>query len=294
MTYKRRLATLMTALIAAAYAVLIPTRAHAQCDATSIRGNYGFKIHELVVDPAHPGHLVIGTFVPAAFVGQMVFNPATGQVTGFRTGNEGGMPKMNTLNTTTDPSTYSVNSDCTGMLNLVLDDGSSRAYGIVIVKGGGEIELAVQSASIAVVGDGVAKLQPPTCDVTTIAGYFGVRFNRLLAPNGQISGNRFDLGAFTPADSAGWLLFDATSTPQSVSGQLAGITDGTASFDSPVAGSYSANTNCTGTLTFTDSEGVTKELGMAIVKDGADIEIEFANTTQPGAQIVGEGVGKKQ
>jgi hypothetical protein len=293
MEYKRRFATLAAALIAAVWVVLIPARGLASCDATSIAGNYSFKLHELLRDPTPSGRIVIGSFVPAAFVGQMIFTPATGQVTGFRTGNEGGLPLTNAFNTPTAQSTYSVNSDCTGALTLILDDGSTREYGIVVVQGGAEIELAVQSASFALVSDGVAKKQPATCDATTVAGDFGVRFNRLLAPNGQISGNAFDLGTFMPADSAGQIHFDPTTSPSSISGQLAGVTDGTSGFASAVAGVYSVSSNCTGTLTFIDNEGVTKELAMAIVQDGVNIEIEFANATQPGAQIVGEGVGKK-
>lgn len=297
MTYKRKFATLMTVLVIAACGVLMPTRAQAWCDVTTIAGNYGFRLHEFVFD-AGSGSVLLpaGTSLPGSFVGQIVFNSATGTVTGFHIGNRGGVPILSsTFNTPTDQSTYSVSSDCSGVLTLVLDDGSSRVYELSIVRGGAEIELAETSASSAVVSSGDAKRQPATCDATTIAGDFGVRFDRLLAPHGQNSGRPFDLGIFTPADSAGLFHFNPTTASPTVSGHLVGITGGTSSFSTTlIGGAYSVDSNCTGTVTFTDSEGVTKELAMAIVEDGSNIELEFANTTQPGAQIVGEGIGKKQ
>jgi hypothetical protein len=266
--------------------ISIPAQA-TTCDGQTIAGNYGFKVQELQ-HPATPAQIAIGSFVPAAVIGRMRFDSKSGTVIGFWRGNEGGVPVTNRFNTPTSQSTYSVESDCTGTLNLVLDDGSSRTYEIAIVRGGAEIEFVVTAASLAVVSDGVAKQQPATCDATTIAGALGVRFNRLLANDTGES----PLRTFTPADSAGLLHFDDSTSPPSVSGNLTGITDGNSTFTTTVAGIYSVQADCTGTIAFTDNEGATKKLGMAIVKDGADIEIEFANTSQPSDQIVGEGVGK--
>jgi hypothetical protein len=288
MTYRRGFAAFIALLSATLCASLISIPAHATtCDGQTIAGNYGFMVHELQ-HPATFAQIAIGSFVPAAFTGRMIFNPKSGTVTGFRRGNVGGIPVTNRFNTPTPQSTYSVESDCTGTLNLVLDDGSSITYEIAVVHGGAEIEFVVTAASLAVVGDGVAKQQPATCDSATIAGDFGVRFNRLLANDTGES----PLRTFTPADSAGLLHFDDTTSPPSVSGNLTGITDGNSAFTTTVAGTYSVQANCTGTVAFTDNEGATKKLGMAIVEDGTDIEIEFANTSQPSDQIVGEGVGK--
>lgn len=288
MRYGRGFAAFIALLGATLCASLISIPAQAAtCDAQTIAGNYGFKVHELQ-HPATSAQIAIGSFVPAAFTGRMIFNPKSGTVTGFRRGNEGGVPVTNRFDTPTSQSTYSVESDCTGTLTLVLDDGSSRTYEIAIVRGGAEIEFVITTASLAVVGDGVAKQQPATCDATTIASDFGVRFNRLLANDTGES----PLRTFTPADSAGLLHFDGTTSPPSVSGNLTGITDGNSTFATTVAGTYSVQANCTGTVAFTDNEGATKKLGMAIVEDGTEIEIEFANTSQPSDQIVGEGVGK--
>jgi hypothetical protein len=292
MTYRTGFSAFIAVLSVALCASLISIPAHATtCDGQTISGDYGFKVHELQ-HPATSAQIAIGSFVPAAFTGRMMFNPKSGTVTGFRRGNEGGVPVTNRFNTPTSQSTYSVESDCTGTLNLVLDDGSTRQYAISIVRDGAEIELALTAASLAVVSDGLAKKQPAKCDATTIAGDFGVRFNRLVATQ-QASGQTFDLRTFLPADSAGLIRFDDTTSPPSVSGHLTGITDGNSPFTTALTGPYSVQENCTGTMAFTISdEGITKKFELAIVEDGAGIEIEFANTSQPADQLVGEGVGK--
>jgi hypothetical protein len=296
MTYQRRFATLITLSIAAACAVLTPTRAQASCDATTIGGNYGFRLHELVSGPQSGPpptfQLSIGQFAWGAFVGQMVFGPATGTVTGFRTGNEEGVPLTNSF---TSQSTYSVNSDCSGTLALSLDDGTTREYEIAIVHGGAEIQLAeISGSSLFVVADGVAKQQPATCDATTIAGDFRVRVNRLISPSP--SDTTSALSSFIPGDYAGLIHFDPTTNPPSVSGYLTGISGGTASFKDTLLEpeSYSVSPNCTGTLTYTGLNGQTHTLAMSIVEDAAGIEIEFAFVSTSVFPQAGEGVGKRQ
>jgi hypothetical protein len=301
MTYQRRFTTLTATLsLATVCAVLTPTRAQASCGATTIAGNYGFRLHELVGSGSMPAPssgilLSLGQFSWGAFAGQMVFDPSTGTVTGFRTGNEGGAPLTNSF---TSQSTYSVNSDCTGTLTLVLDDGSSRAYQIAIVQGGAEIELAEEiGSSLLVVADGVARKQPATCDATTIAGDFGIRFNRLLAPSANETTSA--LGSFIPNDFAGLIHFDPTTSPPSVSGHLTGITGGSFKYNTTVhePDSYSVSPNCTGTLIFTTTTAAgteTKTLEMVIVQDGASFDIELAFVSTTVIPTVGEGVAKKQ
>jgi hypothetical protein len=187
---------------------------------------------------------------------------------------------------------YSLSNDCTGTLTIVLADGNTRAYEIAAVNGGAEIEFAEKGgASVAAVGYGTAKRQPATCDSTTIAGDFGVRFNRVLA---AATKSPLELGGFAPAESAGLIHFDPPNIVSDTS-HLTGVTGGIDSFTGALKEpkSYSVISNCTGTLTVTDSGGQTKELGMAIVEDGANIEIWFANITTTGS-IVGEGIAKKQ
>jgi hypothetical protein len=297
MTNERKLATLITLSVAAVCAVLTPTRAQATCDATTIEGNYGFRLHELRSGSIPPSGVLLslGQFSWGAFAGQMVFDPATGTVTGFRTGNEGGVALTNSF---TSQSTYSVDSDCTGTLTLVLDDGSSRAYQIAVVQGGAEIELAEKTgSSLLVVADGVAREQPATCDATTVAGDFGIRFNRLLAPSANETTSA--LGSFIPNDLAGLIHFDPTTSPPSVSGHLTGITGGSFNYKTTVhePDSYSVSPNCTGTLIFTTTNAIgteTKTLEMVVVQDGTSIDIELAFVSTSVIPTVGEGVGKKQ
>jgi hypothetical protein len=295
MTYGRRFGTLITLSLAAVCAVLTPTRAQAACDATTIGGNYGFRLHELVSGPTPQSSagLSLGQFAWGAFVGRMVFAPTTGTVTGFRSGNEGGVPLTNSF---TSQSTYSVNPDCSGTLTLGLDDGTTRVYEIAIVQGGAEIQLTeISGSSLAVVADGFAKKQPTTCDAKTIAGDFGLRFNRLLAPSATDTTSA--LGSFIPSDVVDFIHFDPTTSPPSVSGYVIGIFGGTVGFEAPIIEpeSYSVSPNCTGTLTFTNLGGQTKTIAMSIVEDAAGIEIEFAIVSvATGSPQVGEGVGKKQ
>ncbi|HKS83601.1 MAG TPA: hypothetical protein VJR23_19015 [Candidatus Acidoferrales bacterium] len=286
-----KLAVLAAIAAASVCAGATPARAGAvTCDDQTIAGSYGFRLHELVVNPTPPGQVSAANFIPGAFVGRIVFNSANGTVSGFRSGNEGSVPTSNNFNTKTQSSSYLVASDCSGTLNLILDDGSSRTFSLSIVNGGAEIEFALTAASMGVVSDGFAMRQPASCDATTIAGNFGVRFNRLLA-------NRPGVGVlrtFLPADSVGTLQLDATTNPPSLTGQLTGITDGTSGFNSQVTGTYSLSSNCTGSLILTDSEQLTKSFEIIVVLNATEIEIEFANTSQPADQIVGEGVAKPQ
>jgi hypothetical protein len=296
MTYNRKLATFTTFLIAAA---LMPTRALAACDATTIAGNYGYR-HNALFAPSTPrAFLPIGSYTPAAVTGRIVFDPTTTPpgISGSRVGNSGGQ-----LTTHTFSGTYSVNSDCTGTVHQVLDDGEVRDYEIAIVQGGAEIEFANTRASpLPVIGGGIAKKAPATCDATTIAGGYGLRSN-LLFTSAPIQPHAFlHLDAFEAGALAGQIVFDSTTTPPSISGFRAGNTGGQPLSSTTFIGTYSVSSDCTGTVNQVFPEPnfeQVRQYAIAIVEGG--VEIEFADTIvsslsgSPIFQIVGEGVAKKQ
>ena len=179
MTYNLKLATLNVCLIVAGAAALMPARAFAACDATTIAGNYGYRLNGLFA-PAKtaPAFFPIGSFTPIAVAGRIVFDSTTTppSISGSRTGDSSGHLTSHTFS-----GTYSVNADCTGTVHQVLDDAEVRDYEIAIVQGGAEIEFADTSGSpLPVVGEGVAKSAPATCDATTIAGSYGLRLNLLF------------------------------------------------------------------------------------------------------------------
>src|SRR5712692_2143077 len=129
MTDKRKFATFTTFLIAAACAALMPTRALAACDATTIAGNYGYRLNTFF-GPIAVHHIdPIGSFFPSDFAGEIVFDSTTTSISGSRVGNSGGQPQTHTFT-----GTYSVNSDCTGTVHQVLDNGAIREYEIAIVQ----------------------------------------------------------------------------------------------------------------------------------------------------------------
>jgi len=209
-------------------------------------------------------------------------------------GNVGGVPKTSTFT-----GSYSVNSDCTGTVNQILSDGETREYEIAIVQGGAEIDFAdTTSSPLQIVGGGVAKRAPATCDATTIAGSYGFGFNLFFTTPPIQPKVPLHLDAFEPDALAGRIVFDpgTATTPPSISGFRAGNTGGRP-VSSTFSGTYSVNSDCTGTVNQVFVDQV-RQHAIAIVRDGD--EIEFTNTTvsprQPGPifEIVGGGVAKKR
>ena len=72
MTYNLKLGTLNVCLIVAGAAALMPARAFAACDATTIAGNYGYRLNGLFA-PAKtaPAFFPIGSFTPIAVAGRI-------------------------------------------------------------------------------------------------------------------------------------------------------------------------------------------------------------------------------
>jgi hypothetical protein len=163
MTNNGKFATLVLSLIVAVGTVLLPSYAHGQCNAATIQGSYGFRLNVLFAPGAGKSQLPIASFIPGAQAGRIVFTPSSstspdGTLTGSQQGNVGGVP-----NEPTFAGTYSVNSDCTGMMTQTLSNNGSfvsvAEFAFAIVQSGAEIEFAFHSSSSPRVGEGVMKKQ---------------------------------------------------------------------------------------------------------------------------------------
>jgi hypothetical protein len=160
MTYQGKFATLITVLLATACAALMPTRAQAQCTATTIAGNWGTR--ESVLFDAKPNTSLsksAGSLVPVAAAGRIVFtaNSATsGTFAWHQVGNSGGAPFVFDLT-----GTYSVDSGtCTGTITRT--DGVEIFF--VVVQGATEIDFSFLTSQNPQttgqrVGQGVMKKQ---------------------------------------------------------------------------------------------------------------------------------------
>lgn len=158
---KERFAALVAVLLVTGCAALIPTPAHAQCTANTIKGNWGTR--ESVFFDSTPTRTksLVTTFVPVAAAGYIVFTPNSptspdGAFTWRQVGNSGGLPFDFPLS-----GTYSVDSaTCTG--TIIRDDGPAIFF--VIVQGATEIDFALVTSQNPKtqgqrVGQGVMKRQ---------------------------------------------------------------------------------------------------------------------------------------
>jgi len=128
------------------------------------------------------------------------------------------------------------------------------------------------------------------CNATTLAGSYGYRFSALFAPPRPVNA-LLKMGSFIPGAQAGRIVFNPNSSTSS-DGTLAAFQEGNiGGIPSGVSftGSYSVNSDCTGTLN-RNEDGT--EFFFTVVQGGA--EIEFAFHTSMSGQKVGEGVMKKQ
>jgi hypothetical protein len=285
MTYQGKFATLFAVLLATACAALLPTRAHATCDATLIEAAYGSRDNIFFAPRQTNVSEYTASFVPGAFVGRIVFASSTGTFTWSQQGNSGGVPMGATFT-----GTYSVNSDCTG--TMTRNDGVEIFF--TIVQGGEEIDFAfLTSQNGSRVAQGVMKKQSvATCDATLIEAAYGSRDSIFFAPR-QTHVSEYT-ASFVPGAFVGRIVFTPNPPVDSVPAQDGTFTwsqqgnSGGVPMETTFTGTYSVNSDCTGTMTRND--GV--EIFFTIVQGGE--EIDFAFLTSQNGSTVGQGVMKKQ
>lgn len=180
----------------------------------------------------------VGDFVPLVQVGHLTFD-GNGNVSGAHDTSLGGR-----LVPHADSGTYSVNPDCTtGTVSLA----NGFTMSIVITSGGQEIKYV--SATTGGVNSGTLRLMAAApCSAGTLSGSsYGYATHGLVGTT--LVTNAFPrTGGFVPFSNAGQISFGA-------GGRVLGVDNvnlgGVVIPGRSIAGTYSVNSDCTGTTTMT-------------------------------------------
>jgi len=180
----------------------------------------------------------IGDFEPFVQVGHLTFD-GNGNFSGAHDTNFGGglLPHV-------DSGTYSVNSDCTtGTVSFATGVGFKMS--IVITSGGQEIKYV--GANTGNINSGTLRLMAAACSASILSGKsYGYATDGLVGAGG---GNSFPrVGGFVPFAHAGQISFGADG---SISGVDNASFGGVLMPSQPVSGTYSVNSDCSGTTTMT-------------------------------------------
>ena len=200
----------------------------------------------------------IGDLVPLVQVGHLTFD-GNGNFSGGHDTNHGGV-----LGPHVDSGTYNVNSDCTtGTISFAT--GVGLKMNIVITSGGQEIKYV--AANTGFVNAGTLRLAAETpCSASTLSGNsYGYATDGLVGAGGSNSFPR--IGGFVPFADAGQISFGADG---SISGVDNASFGGVVMPGQPVAGTYSVNSDCTGTTTMTIA-GVDNSWHFVILQDAGQI-----------------------
>ena len=228
-----------------------------------LHATYGWEGHALGAAGNTQG-AKIDAFVPFVHFGHFTFD-GNGNFTGAHDTNFGGglLPHV-------DSGTYSVNSDCTtGTISFA--SGAGIRLSIVITSGGQEIKFV--GANTGIVESGSLRLMAASCSASILSGNsYGYTTDGLVATGGSNSFPR--VGGFVPFAHGGRISFGVDGTISGVDNSSFG---GVLMPGQPVSGTYSVNSDCTGTTTMTIG-GVDNSWHFVILQ-GADQIIFVATPT---------------
>jgi hypothetical protein len=216
----------------------LPPQARSTCTNPNsiLNATYGWEGHGLGA-PGNSPTPKVADFTPFVQVGHLTFD-GNGNFSGAHDTLDGRLlPHV-------DSGTYSVNSDCTtGAISF--GTGIGFRMSIVITSGGQEIKYV--SATAGGVSSGTLRLMAAAaCSAGILNGNsYGYATHGLVAS----VGNGFPrVGGFVPFANAGQISFGADG---SISGVDNANFGGVVIPGRPVAGTYSVNSDCTGTTTMT-------------------------------------------
>lgn len=251
--------------VVAAAIVLFAAAPQAQSSCTTpnsiLHSTYGWEDHGLAAAGNSQGP-TIGAYAPLVRFGYFTFN-GNGNFSGAHDTNFGGglLPHV-------DAGTYSVNSDCTtGTISFTT--GAGIVLSIVITSGGQEIKFI--GANEAIVDSGSLRLMAASCSASVLNGSsYSYSTDGLVAAG---DGNSFPrVGGFVPFVHGGQISFGADGSISGVDNENLGAT---LMPGQPIAGTYTVNSDCTGTTNMTIG-GVDSSWHF-IVLQGAD-QIIFIGT----------------
>jgi len=221
-----------------------------------LNATYGWEGHALGAAGNSQGQK-IGAFVPFVHFGRFTFD-GNGNFSGAHDTNFGGglLPHV-------DSGTYSVNSDCTtGTISFTT--GAGLRLSIVITSGGQVIEFV--GANDGTVESGTLRLMPASCSANILSGNsYGYSTDGLVADGSRNSFPR--VGGFVPFAHGGQISFGADG---SISGVDNGSFGGVLMPGQSVSGTYTVNSDCTGTTTMTIA-GVDNSWHFVILQDAGQI-----------------------
>lgn len=221
-----------------------------------LSGTYGWEGHALG-SAGNTKAPKIGDFVPFVQVGNLTFD-GNGNFSGAHNTNQGAglLPHV-------DSGTYSVNSDCTtGTISFAT--GVGLEMNIVITSGGQEVKY--NGANTGNINSGTLRLMAALCSASILSGNsYGYATDGLV---GAGSGNGFPrVGGFVPFAHAGQISFGADGSISGLDNETFG---GVLMPGQPVSGTYSVNSDCTGTTTMTIA-GVDNSWQFVILQDAGQI-----------------------
>jgi len=234
----------------------LPPQAKSTCvnPNSILNATYGWEGHALGAAGNTQG-AKIGAFVPFVQVGHLTFD-GNGNFSGAHDTNFGGglLPHV-------DSGTYSVNSDCTtGTVSFATGVGFNM--NIVITSGGQEIKYV--GANTGNINSGTLRLMAASCSASILSGNsYGYSTDGLVAAGRSNSFPR--VGGFVPFAHGGQISFGADGSISGVDNESFG---GVLMPGQPIAGTYSVNSDCTGTTTMTIA-GVDQSWHFVILQ-GAD------------------------
>jgi len=236
----------------------LPPQAKSACTNPNsiLHATYGWEGHALVA-AGNTKAPKIGDFVPFVQVGHLTFD-GNGNFSGAHDTNQGAglLPHV-------DSGTYSVNSDCTtGTISFAT--GVGQKMNIVITSGGQEVKYV--GANTGYINSGTLRLMGTSCSTSILSGNsYGYATDGLV---GAGSSNSFPrVGGFVPFSDGGQISFGADGT---ISGADNASFGGVLMPGQPVSGTYSVNSDCTGTTMMTIA-GVDNSWHFIILQDAGQI-----------------------
>ncbi len=243
-------------IFSAACLSIFSTQLRAQCSNSTLNGTYVYSFGGTVANPANTL-----TTLNYSEQGTLTFNGA-GTITGnSSTSTAGAVNLSNNVS-----GTYSINSNCSGTVTLTTGT-STATFAVQVVGSGANALLSVTAAGSGQLGNGtltlVANANGSQCGNGSLQGTYAV----------NLSGNVFGGVASTAYQNQGQITFSGTGSA-TVLGEVTTPNAGATPWSG--SGTYTLNSNCTGTLQVTTALG---QQTFLIAKTSGGNLILFENNT---------------